>query len=228
MAKNDMARVMVRHNIERFLRGQLETHSGPDLLHRWLERACDYETQVNMDTSQGSPIKDKSNVWTDGEFEYWNIRIPKHANCEPYFRDYPLHFPLAKFATDIGMTGWCWTEKKSYFIGLDFDALTNHKKGIDPEQLETVRQKILNLDYCECRRSTSGKGLHIWISLAGIDTRNHTEHANLAKAILKKMAKDTGFDFRSRVDCCGSNMWIWSRRATKENRGFELIKEVVC
>ncbi len=101
----DLTEVMVRYNIESLIRGHLESHNGPDLLYRWLERGCDYETQVLMDTSLGQQVEDKPTVWTDGEYEFWNIRIPKNANSDPYFHDYPLRFPLCKFATDIGTNG---------------------------------------------------------------------------------------------------------------------------
>ena len=38
------------------------------------------------------------------------------------------------------------------------------------------------------------------------------------------MSSATGFDFASQVDVCGGNMWIWHRKATKENDGLAIIK----
>jgi len=44
------------------------------------------------------------------------------------------------------------------------------------------------------------------------------------RCILSMMSSATGFDFASQVDVCGGNMWIWHRKATKENGGLALIK----
>ncbi len=74
------------------------------------------------------------------------------------------------------------------------------------------------------RRSTSGHGLHIVAHLDAIATRSHTEHAALARAVLEIVSRIAGFDLQVEVDAHGAILWIWSRRATRENQGFASIK----
>ena len=73
--------------------------------------------------------------------------------------------------------------------------------------------------------SASVNGLHLYVCFdeKGIPTDNHTEHAALARAILRMMSSETGFDFASQIDCCGGLLWIWARKMTTENRGLELL-----
>ena len=82
------------------------------------------------------------------------------------------------------------------------------------------------MPYVEVRRSTGGRGIHLYVYLddAGIPTENHTEHAALARCILGMMSAEVGFDFASAIDACGHVMWIWHRKMSAENHGLEIIK----
>ncbi len=111
----------------------------------------------------------------------------------------------------------------SEFVTFDFDALT-HKAGLTSDQLSAVKDAAFAPPYVEVRRSSGGAGFHLYVTLDSIPSANHTEHAQLAKAVLKKMSKDSGFDFAKHVDACGGNCWVYHKKATAENRGFELIK----
>jgi hypothetical protein len=53
---------------------------------------------------------------------------------------------------------------------------------------------------------------------------NHNEHAALARSILSKMSSLTGFDFNTKVDTCGSNMWVWHRKMVGTD-GLTIIKQ---
>jgi len=76
--------------------------------------------------------------------------------------------------------------------------------------------------YIEVRRSSSGRGTHLYVFLDGIPTKNHTIHAALAKVILAKMSQDAGFDFAPYIDVCGGNMWVWRRN--QADASFALLK----
>ena len=114
-------------------------------------------------------------------------------------------------------------------MAFDFDSLTTHANGvgITDEELEKVKLAAEALPYVETRKSTGGKGIHLYVyfDAAGIPTANHTEHAALARCILGMMSSDTGFDFASQIDCCGGVMWIWHRKMTAENGGLALTKD---
>ena len=97
-------------------------------------------------------------------------------------------------------------------------------RALTNAQLDKVRLAVEPIDYAELRRSTRGKGLHLYLLLMDVLVGNHTEQAALARALLGMLCHDAGLDFAPLFDCLGSNMWIWSRRATLENRGFELLK----
>jgi len=221
-----MAKKLVTAAIVDFLAAHREQHPGQDLLDRYLAYGTALETQVNVAAGDGEPVAGKRATWTDGVQQWWNLRIPKKAWDKPEFKDYKLSWPLEKHAEGIGTTGWDWKNQCSRWLGFDFDALTTHAVGvgIDEEKLKEVRRAAEGRPYVEVRRSTGGKGIHLYVHLDAIPTANHTEHAALARCILGMMSSETGFDFASQIDCCGGVMWIWHRKMTLDNRGLELLK----
>lgn len=211
-----------------FLRSQRDSHNGKDLLDFWLKYGTDLETQVNVAAGEGRPVEGRRSCYTDGLNEWWSIRIPKKADSEPEFKEYELRWPLQVHAELIGSTGWNWKQRRSLYVGFDFDTIAGHAKGvgITDNELEQVKDAARALPYVQARRSTGGGGLHLYVFFdgEGVPTANHTEHAALARAILGLMSAEAGFNFAAQIDACGGNMWFWGRRATPENRGFELLK----
>ena len=209
-----------------FLKGHRAEHPGQDLLDRYLEYGTDLETQINVAAGTSEPVSGKRATWDTGTYQYWNTRIPKGASDNPEFKDYKLSWPLELHAEGIGTTGWHWKDRKSLWVGFDFDAITGHAEGvgISEEKLMEVRRAAEDLPYIEVRKSTGGKGVHLYVLLDSIPTENHTEHAALARCILGMMAAETGFDFSRQIDCCGSVMWFWHRKLTQKTQGLSLLK----
>ena len=203
-----------------------KTPANADLVARWTPGM---EVQINVAQGDGEPVEGKRTTYSDGLNEWWSIRCPKNADGkagEPFWNDYELTFPFELHAEGIGMTGWKWTTKQSLFVAFDYDSLVGHAKGIgvSDEDLEKVKLAAENLPYIETRRSTGGLGIHLYAYLNNIPTDNHTTHAALARCVLGMMSTDTGFDFASAIDACGSIIWQWHRKMTAENHGLELIK----
>ena len=202
-----------------------KTENNANLIDRW---SISMEIQVNVAADNGEPVEGKRSTYTDGEYEWFNIRIPKNAATAPEFRDYELRCPLDLHTEAIGWTGWDWKALRSRAVGFDFDAITGHAKGIgiSDVELERVKQAAMALPYVEVRKSTSGSGIHLYVYFdeEGVPTANHTEHAALARCILGMMSAATGFDFASHIDACGGNMWIWHRKMSRGNGGLSLIK----
>ena len=172
----------VNESIRLYLQAQLPRHNGRDLLERVLQ-CPDLELQVNV--TGGEPVEGKRNTYTNGEFEFYNIRIPKHADTEPELRDYEIRWPLDLFAEGIRhATGWDWKAKRSRWIGFDVDSITGHAAGtgITDEELAKVKKAAEELPYVEVRKSTGGKGLHFYVYFETVPTENHTVHAALARA----------------------------------------------
>ena len=215
----------VTEAIQNFIRARRPTHNAPELLDRLNPFM---ETQVNVAADNGEPVDGRRSTYTDGEYTWFNIRIPKNAAGEPEFHDYDLRWPLDLHVEGIGWTGWDWSARRSRAVGFDFDAITAHAKGIgvSDEELERVKQAAMAWPGAEVRRSTGGAGIHLYVYFddAGIPTANHTEHAALARCILGMMSSETGFDFASQIDACGHNMWVLHRKMTVENQGLKLIK----
>lgn len=209
-----------------FLKAKRKDHPGQDLLDKFLEHGTNMETQVNVASGGGEPVAGKRATWTDGVDEWWNLRIPKGSYDEPTFKPYKLKWPLEEHAEGIGSTGWDWKNKCSRWMGFDFDALTGHAKGvgINDEALYAVEKAAKGLPFVEVRKSTGGKGIHLYVYVDEIPTKNHTEHAALARCVLGMMSSETGFDFASQIDCCGGVMWIWHRKITPQNLGLALLK----
>lgn len=217
----------VTASIAAFLKSERDKHNGQDLLDFYLDHPG-LETQVNVAAGdEGRPVPGQRSTFTDGLNEWWNIRIPKHADSDPEFKDYELKYPLELHADSIGSTGWDWRARLSLYVGFDFDAIAGHAAGVGvtAEKLAEVKQAACNLPYVQVRRSTGGGGLHLYVFFGnGVETSNHTEHAALARCVLGLMSAEAGFNFAAQIDACGGNMWLWARKSTPENKGLQLLK----
>lgn len=209
----------------------LERSTHPDLA---LMYNHDMECQVNVAQDGGERIQGEYkgkrwSGWTDNTSQIWKpFRIPYNAGSDPHYVDKVIRFDLQSHVEGIGMTGWNWKSKTSSWIAFDFDAIIGHSDRhptkLTVEQLKAVQEAACSLPWVTVRNSTSGKGLHIYVRLENVPTKNHSEHAALARAVLHLMSLKTGFAFDSHVDICGGNMWVWHRKM-KGTNGLDIIKE---
>jgi len=148
-----------------FLAAKLRKASlnGPDLLQRFLKYGCDMEVQVNVAAGDGEPVANKRSTYTDGLNHWFSYRITRNADSVPEFRDYKIDFPLDLHCEGIGSTGWDWKERRSRWVGFDFDSIVGHAAGVgvSKDQLDKVREAAQALPYVEARKSTGGAGLHL-------------------------------------------------------------------
>lgn len=191
------------------------------------------ECQVNVAQGDGERVEGtykgrQWHGWTDDLSTWKSFRIPYNANSKPHFDDPILTWDLDRHAEGIGMTGWDWENLKSRWVAFDFDAIIGHSdrhtKTLTNEEMQAVQDVACGIEWVTVRKSTSGKGLHLYVFLDGVLTSNHHEHAALARAILGMMSAITGFDFVSKVDICGGNMWVWHRKM-RGTDGLSLIKK---
>jgi hypothetical protein len=193
------------------------------------------EMQINVASDGHDPVEGKQNCWTDGDHEWFHIRVPKKAMTEePFWHDYELRWSLQQHAEAIGMTGWDWASKVSKWVGFDFDSITGHAAGVGvtKDQLQAVQEAACAIPWVEVRLSTRGKGLHLYVYFCdaddpgniGVSTKTHTHHQALARTVLGMMSQHAGFDFSQAIDACGGNLWVWHRDATKQNHGYAQVK----
>ncbi len=209
----------------------LGSKTRPDLASLY---SADMEVQVIVGQDGGERINKTYNghTWTgytDGIQTWKPFRIPRNARTEPeYDLSTTMSFDLEKHAEGIGMTGWDWKNRCSKWVAFDFDAMTghseNHVKRLTNQELQNIKSIVSNVPWVTIRKSTGGQGLHLYVFVDNVPTANHTEHAALARGIIGKLIAITGYDFESRVDICGSNMWVWHRKMLGTD-GLELIKE---
>jgi hypothetical protein len=192
----------------------------------------DMECQCNVAQEGGRRIEGdfKGRQWhafTNGIQTWKSFRIPYKANSEPEYTDVQMSFDFATYIEGIGMTGWDWVARVSRWVAYDFDAITGHSdkhaRKLSEAELTDVAQRLGTVPWCTLRRSTSGKGLHLYVFLNPHPTANHTEHAALARAVLGQLSALTRFDFAAKVDICGGNMWVWHRKM-KGTDGLLLLK----
>ncbi|MCD0462255.1 primase-helicase family protein [Roseiconus lacunae] len=214
----------VKQSLEGYLNARANEVAHADLIQRW---HWGMETQIQVRQGDGEPVDGKRNTFTDGVREWWHIRVPKNAKGTPDFRDYEIDWLLRNHVEAIGSTGWNWIEKRSKWMGADFDAIVGHAAGvgISDEELEEVRRRAADLPWVEVRRSTRGRGYHLYTYLEdeGIEIPNHTAHAAVCRAVLAQMSASTGFDFQAKVDVCGGNMWIDNFELDGDTTGLTLV-----
>lgn len=207
--------------------GYLLAQRDDDLTQRVRDHLLDLELQVNVSAAGGELVEeDGKRFYSDGCDKWWNIRIPKAADTdEPSWKDYPLTGTHLGQIRLIGSTGWDWRNRRSLWLGFDFDAITGHAKGVgvDDQTLNAVLEAAKQLPWIESRRSKGGSGVHLYAHCLVEGITNHTVHAALGRTLLGMMAYETGFDFQSAVDVPGGNMWVWCRDQVAPN-GFDLLK----
>jgi len=191
------------------------------------------EVQVNVAKDNGVPWQKNhrfgvSRGWEDPETgEVWKaFRIPHKADTTPEYTDSPVGYDFGKHVESIGMTGWNWEKKRSQWIVFDFDSIVNHQAGITQREMEEIENACMGVPYLGVLRSTSGKGLHIYVFFdeGGYPTENHLEHSALARSFLGLLGATLGMRLEASVDCVGSVMWVWARR-TEGTNGLTWIKE---
>lgn len=216
----------------------LKLHGHADLADMYTPNM---EVQVNVAKGEGKRIeagsfKEKSYLQYTNGVETWKpFRIPFNAGGEATYTDSVLGFSLERHAEGIGMTGWDWKNKCSRWVAFDFDAMVGHSdqhsKKLNDSELRQIVDVVASIPWVTVRRSTSGKGIHLYVYLPAVDTANHTEHAALARAVLSMLMGLTGYDFQGKVDTCGGNMWIWHRKMYSDfangvkNNGLEVVKQ---
>ena len=193
----------------------------------------DMEVQVNVLQKDGERVEKtfgeiNYTTFSNGIHQWKPFRIPHKAKSDPEYKDTKMSFSLDHYGKGIGMTGWDWVAKCSRWVAFDFDAICGHSdkhsRKSSLEDLDKIRKYASELDWVEVRYSTGGQGFHLYVHLPEVPTENHTEHAGLARAILAKMSGAVGFNFESKVDICGGNMWVWHTKM-KGTRGLELLKK---
>jgi len=189
------------------------------------------EVQVNAAQDDGEKIqgiyKGKRWVgWKNAEGEQWkSFRIPWNAKGKPEYTDSELKFNLTKHVEGIGLTGWDWVNLQSHYVGFDFDSIANHKEGLELEELEKIKLAVLDVPWVTIVKSTSGKGLHLYIHFeTPIPTENHTVHAALARSILTLLSAETGYNLETSVDACGGVLWVYHRKQEGTD-GLTLLKQ---
>ena len=190
------------------------------------------EVQVNVQSGKkrikgSKTLPDGTEVrwtgWTDGEDTWKPFRIPWSANKNPHYKDSLLRFSTDKFEA-IGLSGWDWRDKVSRWVGYDFDSILGHTQGLSEQALTNIQRAVQNVPWVTIRKSTSGNGLHLYVHFKNPPTtETHTEHAALARAVLGVLSARAEVQLDAAVDCFGTILWIWHRRANKD--GFSLVKK---
>jgi hypothetical protein len=189
----------------------------------------DMEVQVNVAQDNGERVdqafKGKDfQTYTNGDYEWKTFRIPFNASTNPEYTDSDIKFPIETHAQGIGLTGWDWKNRVSKWVAYDFDDMVGHADGLSVEELESIKKSVSDVEWVTLRTSTSGRGLHLYVFLDDVVTKNHTEHAALARWILSQLSGLVGYNLLDKVDVCGQIMWFWHRKLNTEE-GLLLTKK---
>ena len=202
--------------------------SGSDIARLYTP---EMEVQVNVSQGDGKrtveagKIGRKTASYTDG-IETWRpFRIPWGADSKPEYTDSELNYDLAAHVEGIGMSGWNWKSQHSHWVGYDFDSIANHSSGLSESILRDLKQKLINYPFAHLIKSTSGKGLHLYLFFdKPVPTSTHTEHAALARSMLSILSIEIGADLKSSIDVCGMILWVYHTKQEGTD-GLSLIKK---
>ena len=163
-----------------------------------------------------------------GRYYYTDPNDPSGETWAPFRLtspedDYPLNFRSDHFSA-IGLTGWNYKKQVSQWVGFDFDSVSTHIKGLKDAELLEVQQRVAEVPWVTVRRSTSGKGLHLYVFFADPpETKSGDEHRALARCILGVLSAHLGVRLEYKVDGVGQILWIWNKRQVAG--GFSLVKQ---
>lgn len=197
----------------------LNKNTWPDLAALYTD---ELEVQVNVAQDAGILVSKnyQGRQWreyTDNISTWKPFRIPLHSMTEPEDNDNTIRFDLSQHVEGIGCTGWNWKKRKSCWVAFDFDSIMGHSekhsKKLSVIELDEIKTKVNNIEWITLRKSTGGKGLHIYVFLDFDETiNNHTEHLAVGRSILSQLSVIAGFDFESKVDTNSGNMWLFHRK----------------
>ena len=212
-----------REAIQTFLTNR-QDHS-PFLLQRY---TTDLETQVMCNTD-GEPGDNPGTYEADGEV-WGNKRWPYQAGSDnPNYGDPAITFSPAARVDRVGTTWWNYVDKRSVAVGIDIDSSDGHAETTttnDKSEIETIVDRLKQLDYVTIVRSTGGKGIHVYVFFENQpEARNHHEHTIVARKTLELISNDIDYDLKSHVDCVGSVFWIWAKSSPADHPGFSVVKQ---
>ena len=201
-------------------------HNNLDLVRLWGDDPSRFETQILCYTD-GTPIEGTTKYEADGEV--WGpSRWPYDAMTEnPHYNNPPITYIPSNRVKAVGTTWWDWKNKQTVKVGFDVDSLIGHAEGVGVEKEIIDKICLCEAPWLEIVRSTRGLGRHLYVNFKRPfpTTLTHHEHAAIARSLLPMLSKATGVDMEASKDVCGGVMWIYHVNATKENKGYSLVKK---
>jgi len=195
--------------LKRFLSG----HDNPNTPVDWYHD--ELETRIMPISSKEMPDELRLN-------KTWIMSFPSDKCRADELMDSTRFWGISEFGYRIGISGWNYVQRVAEHVTFEFDHGDDHNDALTTEELESLADSLGGS--CEVRRSTRGKGLHCRVKLAEpVPVKNHSEYGELCRYTLAKLGKQLGIDLPSMACGVGCILWIWSRDATPENRGFELL-----
>jgi hypothetical protein len=201
--------MLTKHEVvEKFLFGTTLGH----LYHEGLECFVKVEQGLGEKVSNGKGFSDGTEQWYD-----FRLNNPAIAKTK-------VGYDFHKRVESIGLSGWNYLTKQTEWCGFDFDSITGHKKGLSVQELDSIIERVKEIPWITIRRSRSGKGLHLYVQInQSPEITSHQEHRLFSKSVLSNLSALLRFDFSSKIDCCGSILWIWSKISA--DGAFETIQE---
>lgn len=147
---------------------------------------------------------------------FYPVSLPKHGKI-PY---------SLQFASRVGTSGHNYQNGTADFATFEFDlqSADGHTKGLTPEQLQHVQDRLARSPHVEIRRSTGGKGLHCRVKLqTPYPVSTPQEYRSLCRFVLHEISKDTDLNLDKYPVCAvGSILWIYTHEPRPDS--FKLLQ----
>ncbi|QDS99051.1 DUF5906 domain-containing protein [Adhaeretor mobilis] len=151
------------------------------------------------------------------------LRNPKEEDGKLIDKGHEV--PEGTVLVALGTAFWDWRNKIHKEIGIDVDSVQGHAAGvgIEDEELKNALDSAMKLKWIEIRRSSGGKGVHLFGKFAeGVSIKKRKDATALGKGVVERMCRETGYDFAAARDCVGSNLWIYKSDAP--DNAYEILK----